>query len=160
MESVWRAIARQGRSIIRAPRRNIYGEVDRYKNRDMNSASSPFLFESGSVKAVRPLQFSKSILDKNGGLRLNEIPEALKFSRPFQMTTLDNGIRVCTEHWPGKVAAVGVIIGAGSRHETLQTSGTAHFMEHLHFKVGCFSIRVRGSKPKNHRERARELDCS
>jgi predicted Zn-dependent peptidase len=27
-----------------------------------------------------------------------------------------------------------VFIGAGSRNETLETSGAAHFLEHLHFK--------------------------
>lgn len=32
------------------------------------------------------------------------------------------------------VAAVGVFIGAGSRNETLESSGAAHFLEHLHFK--------------------------
>lgn len=32
------------------------------------------------------------------------------------------------------VASVGVFIGAGSRHETLDSSGAAHFLEHLHFK--------------------------
>jgi len=32
------------------------------------------------------------------------------------------------------LAAVGVFIGAGSRHETLESSGAAHFLEHLHFK--------------------------
>jgi predicted Zn-dependent peptidase len=29
---------------------------------------------------------------------------------------------------------VGVFIGAGSRNETIETSGAAHFLEHLHFK--------------------------
>jgi predicted Zn-dependent peptidase len=29
---------------------------------------------------------------------------------------------------------VGVFIGAGSRNETVETSGAAHFLEHLHFK--------------------------
>ncbi len=29
---------------------------------------------------------------------------------------------------------MGVFIGAGSRNETLETSGAAHFLEHLHFK--------------------------
>jgi predicted Zn-dependent peptidase len=47
---------------------------------------------------------------------------------------LPNGIRVCTEQWNSPVAAVGVFIGAGSRNETLETSGAAHFLEHLHFK--------------------------
>ena len=32
------------------------------------------------------------------------------------------------------VASVGVFIGAGTRHETLDSSGAAHFLEHLHFK--------------------------
>ena len=32
------------------------------------------------------------------------------------------------------VAAVGVFIGAGSRNETLESSGAAHFLEHLMFK--------------------------
>jgi predicted Zn-dependent peptidase len=33
-----------------------------------------------------------------------------------------------------EVAAVGVFIGAGSRHEKVENSGEAHFLEHLHFK--------------------------
>lgn len=32
------------------------------------------------------------------------------------------------------MAACGVFIGAGSRNETLESSGAAHFLEHLHFK--------------------------
>lgn len=32
------------------------------------------------------------------------------------------------------MAAVGVFIGAGTRHESLESSGSAHFLEHLHFK--------------------------
>lgn len=63
-----------------------------------------------------------------------EIPEPLKYVRPFEVTTISNGIRVCTESWPSTVSAVGVIIGAGSRNETIRTSGAAHFLEHLHFK--------------------------
>lgn len=46
-----------------------------------------------------------------------------------------NGIRVCTETIKGSAtAAVGVFIGSGTRHETLESSGAAHFLEHLHFK--------------------------
>jgi len=53
----------------------------------------------------------------------------------MEMTTLSNGIRVCTQRMNNSpVAAVGVFIGAGSRNETLETSGAAHFLEHLHFK--------------------------
>ena len=32
-----------------------------------------------------------------GDLPMGEIPEPLKYERPLQMTTISNGIRVCTE---------------------------------------------------------------
>ena len=41
---------------------------------------------------------------------------------------------MCTEKWPSSIGVIGVFIGAGSRNETLETSGAAHFLEHLHFK--------------------------
>lgn len=51
------------------------------------------------------------------------------------MTTTQNGIRVVTEPMANSsVSAVGVFIGAGTRQETLDSSGAAHFLEHLHFK--------------------------
>lgn len=82
-----------------------------------------------------PLQFSKApIMDNFGELPTGEIPEPLKYVRDFKMTTLDNGIRVCTESWNSPTAAVGVYVDAGSRYETLDTCGTSHFLEHLLFK--------------------------
>lgn len=81
------------------------------------------------------LQFSKApILDNFGELQPGEIPEPLKYIRPFEMTVLPNGVRVCTESWDSPTCAVGVFVDAGSRYETLDTSGTAHFLEHLLFK--------------------------
>jgi predicted Zn-dependent peptidase len=66
---------------------------------------------------------------------MGEIPEPLKYERNMDVTTISNGIRVCTERNPlSPVQAVGVFIGAGSRNETLESSGAAHFLEHLHFK--------------------------
>ena len=81
-------------------------------------------------------QFSREPIMKNfGDLERGEIPEALKYERPMEFTTTQNGIRVCTEKMNGsQVAAVGVFIGAGTRQETLESSGAAHFLEHLHFK--------------------------
>lgn len=80
-------------------------------------------------------QFSKKRLDlMTGELPLGEVPEPLKYMRPFKTTTLSNGIRVVTEYWPSSTSALGVFIGAGSRDETEETSGSAHFLEHLHFK--------------------------
>jgi len=82
-----------------------------------------------------PLQFSKApILDNFGELQPGEIPEPLKYVRPFEMTVLDNGVRVCTERWESPVCAIGVFVDAGSRYENLNTTGTSHFLEHLLFK--------------------------
>ena len=39
-----------------------------------------------------------------------------------------------TEPSISEVAAIGVFINAGSRHEKMVNSGEAHFLEHLHFK--------------------------
>ncbi len=69
-----------------------------------------------------------------GELEFGEIPEPLKYSREFKLTTISNGIRVATEAWPGPISSVGCFIGSGSRNETIETSGTAHFLEHLMFK--------------------------
>jgi len=73
-------------------------------------------------------------MDNYGELPEGEIPEPLKYVRDFKMTTLDNGIRVCTESWNSPTAAVGVYVDAGSRYETQDTCGTSHFLEHLLFK--------------------------
>ncbi|KAK7744126.1 Mitochondrial-processing peptidase subunit beta [Cytospora paraplurivora] len=52
-----------------------------------------------------------------------------------QTTTLKNGLTVATQHSPyAQTSTVGVWIDAGSRAETLETNGTAHFLEHLAFK--------------------------
>lgn len=47
------------------------------------------------------------------------------------MTTLSNGIRVCTEKTSHQTASVGVFVGAGSRNENLETSGTAYLLEKM-----------------------------
>lgn len=92
-------------------------------------------FDYGVQAKEQLLQFSKEPIMQNfGDLPFGEIPEPLKYVRPFETTTLSNGIRVCTEPSSSPLAAVGVFIGAGSRNETLETSGAAHFLEHLHFK--------------------------
>ncbi|OLL23114.1 putative mitochondrial-processing peptidase subunit beta [Neolecta irregularis DAH-3] len=52
-----------------------------------------------------------------------------------QTTTLKNGFTIATEYSPyAQTATVGVWIDCGSRNETLQNNGTAHFLEHLSFK--------------------------
>jgi predicted Zn-dependent peptidase len=53
----------------------------------------------------------------------------------FQRHTLDNGLRVLTAEMP-QVQSVTcmVMLAAGSRYETPDTSGIAHFAEHMFFK--------------------------
>ncbi|XP_072978692.1 probable mitochondrial-processing peptidase subunit beta, mitochondrial [Typha angustifolia] len=52
-----------------------------------------------------------------------------------RVTTLPNGLRVATESTlASATATVGVWIDAGSRFETEETNGTAHFLEHMIFK--------------------------
>jgi len=58
------------------------------------------------------------------------------------MTTLSNGVRVATESWPSAISSVGAFIGSGSREETLESSGSAHFLEHLMFKGTSNRTRV------------------
>lgn len=78
------------------------------------------------------MQFSKKPIMANfGELPRGEIPDPLKFNRPFQITTLSNGIRVATEKTSSQTATVGVHIGAGSRQDTVETSGAAHLLRRM-----------------------------
>ena len=53
----------------------------------------------------------------------------------LQVTTLSNGLRVASETTPfAETASVGVWIDAGSRYETDDNNGAAHFLEHMAFK--------------------------
>ncbi|KAL2154679.1 hypothetical protein VTH82DRAFT_3355 [Thermothelomyces myriococcoides] len=52
-----------------------------------------------------------------------------------ETTTLKNGLTVATQYSPyAQTSTVGMWIDAGSRAETDETNGTAHFLEHLAFK--------------------------
>ena len=52
-----------------------------------------------------------------------------------QVTTLANGLRVASEFMPFvETTNVGMYIDAGSRYETDENNGVAHFLEHLIFK--------------------------
>ncbi|XP_034173493.1 ubiquinol-cytochrome c reductase core protein 1 [Osmia lignaria lignaria] len=51
-----------------------------------------------------------------------------------KVTTLDCGMRVASEDSGSPTATVGIWIDAGSRFETDETNGVAHFMEHMAFK--------------------------
>ncbi|XP_037952944.1 mitochondrial-processing peptidase subunit beta [Teleopsis dalmanni] len=51
-----------------------------------------------------------------------------------QVTALNNGLRVASEDSGASTATVGLWIDAGSRSETSQNNGVAHFLEHMAFK--------------------------
>lgn len=52
------------------------------------------------------------------------------------------GLQIATEHSPwAQTSTVGIWIDAGSRAETDKTNGTAHFLEHLAFKVDLLDLR-------------------
>jgi predicted Zn-dependent peptidase len=53
----------------------------------------------------------------------------------FQRDTLDNGLRVLRADLPyAQSVAVMIMLAAGSRYETADVSGIAHFSEHMFFK--------------------------
>ena len=55
--------------------------------------------------------------------------------RDIEMTTLANGVRVITEVMPHvRSVSVGIWISSGSRRETPEQNGIAHFIEHMLFK--------------------------
>ena len=52
-----------------------------------------------------------------------------------KLTTLDNGLRIVTHHMASvKSVSFGVYNCVGSRDETEDINGTAHFLEHMAFK--------------------------
>lgn len=52
-------------------------------------------------------------------------------------TTLDNGLRIVTKKLESTNAVtVLIFVGAGSRYETKENNGIAHFLEHMFFKGG------------------------
>lgn len=105
-----------------------------------------------SIKPTDELkQFSKApIMENYGELQYGEIPEPLKYVKPFEQTTLSNGIRVCTEAYSGELAAVGVFINAGSRNENLDTSGVSFMLERL---------LLRGTESRTGSELVRDIEA-
>lgn len=64
-----------------------------------------------------------------------DFPDYVLRAPTTDVTTLGSGLRVASETVQGsETATVGVWIDAGSRYETAQNNGVAHFLEHLAFK--------------------------
>ncbi|EZA57939.1 hypothetical protein DMN91_001915 [Ooceraea biroi] len=62
------------------------------------------------------------------------LKEVLINQPPTKVTTLDSGMRVASEDSGAATATVGLWIDSGSRFETDENNGVAHFMEHMAFK--------------------------
>lgn len=76
------------------------------------------------------------LASRSGSLR--SFASEAKLVNRTETTTLPNGFTIATEHSPfAQTATVGVWIDAGSRAETEKSNGSAHFLEHLAFKVNC-----------------------
>jgi processing peptidase subunit beta len=66
---------------------------------------------------------------------VQSFPDYVLKAPTTDVTTLDSGMRVASEtSVGGETATVGVWIDAGSRYETAQNNGAAHFLEHMAFK--------------------------
>ena len=53
----------------------------------------------------------------------------------YQLSTLDNGLRVASEKLPGvHSAAFAIAVDVGARHEELAEGGLSHLLEHMAFK--------------------------
>ncbi len=69
----------------------------------------------------------------------------------YDKLTLPNGVRILWERIPwAKSVACGVFIGVGSRYESPEESGSAHFIEHLFFK---------GTQHRTAQQLAMEMDA-
>lgn len=68
-----------------------------------------------------------------------------------EQITLNNGVRLLTEPMAEmRSAALGIWVGAGSRHETAGENGAAHFIEHMVFK---------GTESRTAADIAQEMDA-
>jgi len=79
---------------------------------------------------------SRQLSSSNGALASAGISfkNSLVNFPPTRVTQIDNGIRVATEDTGAATATVGIWIDAGSRYETEQNNGVAHYLEHMAFK--------------------------
>ena len=69
----------------------------------------------------------------------------------YRKTTLDNGIRVVTEHIPHVYSvSIGLWIKTGSRDEKQEENGISHYIEHMLFK---------GTKRRSAHDIAKEIDA-
>eukprot|EP00920_Eleutheroschizon_duboscqi_P026937 GHVT01066027.1.p1 GENE.GHVT01066027.1~~GHVT01066027.1.p1 ORF type:complete len:503 (-),score=64.18 GHVT01066027.1:808-2316(-) len=97
---------------------------------------SPLLtsrMSSGSIAAASTVGRSPFLRLARRGLA-TDIPKEAWQQPPTEVTTLPNGLRVASQWTPDETATIGVYIDSGSRFESKETNGAAHFLEHMIFK--------------------------
>jgi len=76
---------------------------------------------------VQSASYSRSAFVRSASTVTLNVPET-------KVTKLDNGVHIATEDTGIPTATVGLWIDTGSRFETEQNNGVAHFLEHMAFK--------------------------
>lgn len=94
-------------------------------------------------------QFSKAQLVDHGELEDGVIPEALKYSLPFFVDTLPNGLRVASEPSAVPLVSLTLQVKAGVRNEKFQTNGIGHFLKKL---------KARGTEKRTRTQLAADLE--
>lgn len=111
---------------------------DRRRHHDQSRSRNFSVITHSDYSLFLPPFMHKSILRSGNGLA-KHASRSLHSNPPpaniTQITTLPNKIRVATNPTPGYFSSVGLYVGAGSRHETPETSGASHFIDRLAFKV-------------------------
>mmetsp|Transcript_18523 Transcript_18523/g.52020 ORF Transcript_18523/g.52020 Transcript_18523/m.52020 type:complete len:496 (-) Transcript_18523:415-1902(-) len=108
----------------------LLGKLARCKEPVFTAAARAFASDAVAVGQQNPfLRFSSPVPKAiDHAPLLSTLPET-------KVTTLPNGLRVATEHLPfTETTTLGVWINSGSRFETDETNGAAHFLEHILFK--------------------------
>ncbi|KAB7501667.1 Mitochondrial-processing peptidase subunit beta [Armadillidium nasatum] len=83
-----------------------------------------------SISSVPALKTPKWVGNKS----LSTCEETLLNVPPTRLSLLNSGLRVATEDSGSPTATVGLWIDTGSRFETDDNNGVAHFLEHMAFK--------------------------
>jgi len=104
------------------------------------------------VRSLRPLSSPDNAVSL---ILLFSINVELFFCSPFinnfkETTTLSNGIRVVTEKSGSQVPTVGVYVGAGSRQDTLETTGASHALQ---------KMLLRGTSQRSKHDFAEEIEA-
>lgn len=102
-----------------------------FKSLQLPFSSLPQSSASSAIAKNEKLQFSKARLTDFGELPTGEVPEVLKYDHISSVSKLENGVRLGCETWNSPLATISLKVKAGTRNETLQTSGVSQFIKKL-----------------------------